>query len=240
MRVLITNDDSVSAAQLLPLIRWCKTWAEVDVFVPKFEQSAKSHGIEIRKPFEIAQVALAEDVVVTTVDSTPADCVRYALLGAKLRPDLVISGVNRGYNLGKDIMYSGTVAAIFEAWAQGVPGVALSTAPSNYDHATDHLDRVLAYFKEKDLLSKGSLYNVNIPPQAGQIRITRQGGPFYCDDFVPQEGGMVMPTGRFVFVPTDDLTLDTNAVTSGYISISPLTTDRTDLALYRQLCTLNS
>ncbi len=239
MKILLTNDDSVSASQLLPLIRWAKKWAEVEVFVPKFEQSGKSHGIELRHSFEVAQVALAEDVTVTTVDSTPADCVRYALMGAKVRPDLVISGINRGYNMGKDIMYSGTVAAIFEASAQGVPGIALSTSPGYYDQAAQHLDRIFAFIEAHKLLQQHDLYNINIPPQAGAIRITQQGGPFYSDDFTPQEGNMVLPTGRCIFVPSDDMTLDTNAVTSGYISISPLTTNRTDLKVYHQLLPLS-
>lgn len=235
MKILITNDDSVSASQLLPLIRWCRKLGQVEVYVPKYEQSAKSHGIEIRKSFEVTTAQLAPDCLVHTVDSTPADCVRYALMGAKLRPDLVISGINRGYNAGKDIMYSGTAAAVFEAVAQGVPGIAISTSPGNYDQAIGHLDRIWAFFLDNELLAKHDLYNVNIPPEAGQILITRQGGPYYSDDFVKLEGDMVLPQGRCVYVPSDDLSLDTNAITNGYISISPLTINRTDMDVYRSL-----
>ena len=103
MKILITNDDSISASQLLPLIRWCQKLGDVTVIVPKYEQSGKSQSIELHKPFEIKKTML-EDVEVTTVDSSPADCVRYAVLGLKQTYDLVVSGINRGVNMGRDIM----------------------------------------------------------------------------------------------------------------------------------------
>ena len=87
MRILITNDDGAGAAQLLPLIRWCRKLGEVTTIVPKTEQSAKSHSIEIHKAFEAKQVALADDVTIWTVDSTPADCVRFACAGLNLHFD---------------------------------------------------------------------------------------------------------------------------------------------------------
>ena len=91
MRILVTNDDSISASQLLPLIRWCQKLGDVTAVVPKFEQSGKSHGIELHRDFEAKQVELAPDVTAWAVDSTPADCVRFALLGLQLEVDLVIS-----------------------------------------------------------------------------------------------------------------------------------------------------
>ena len=152
MRILLTNDDGMHASQLIPLIRWCRKLGDVTVAVPKVEQSAKSHGIEIHKPFEAKQVSLAPDVTVWAVDSTPADCVRFAVLGLKMEFDLVISGVNRGLNVGTDIMYSGTAAAVFEAGNLGIPAVALSTEPKFYDRATQHLDEVLEFFRAHKLM----------------------------------------------------------------------------------------
>ena len=149
MRILITNDDGMHADQLLPLIRWCQKLGEVTVFVPKVEQSGKSHSFEIRKPFEVKQVALAPDVTVWSVDSTPADCVRIAVLGLKMEFDLVISGINRGLNIGADIMYSGTVAAASEAVNLGIPAVALSTTWANYPTATEKLDEILSRRRQK-------------------------------------------------------------------------------------------
>ena len=234
MRILITNDDSVSAAQLMNLIRWCQKLGEVTVVVPEFEQSGKSHGIQLMHAFK-AEKRMLEDVEVWTVDSTPADCVRFAVMGLKMSFDLVISGVNRGCNMGLDVMYSGTVAAIYEAAALGIPAVAFSTPFGNYDHATEELDTVWNYFAEKGLWDKHSLYNVNIPANHKGIRITRQGGPYYTDDFAPQENNLYMPVGRCIHENTGDLTLDTDCVVSGYISITPMTLARTDMNIFRQL-----
>ena len=238
MRILITNDDSISATQLLPLVRWCQTLGEVTVVVPKYEQSGKSHSIELHKAFEVKKV-MVEDVEITTVDSSPADCVRFAVMGMKKEFDLVISGINKGLNMGTDIMYSGTAAAVFEAANLGIKAVAVSVQPSKYDHATEPLDDVLAYFREHKLFEKCGIYNVNVVPGGKGIRITRQGGPFYSDDFLPQGNDMYMPTGRMVYQNQNDLTLDSDCVMSGYTSIMPLTTNRADMPVYEALKALN-
>lgn len=239
MRILITNDDGASAAQLLPLIHWCQKLGEVTTVVPKFEQSGKSHSIELHKSFEVLQVELSPGYPIYTVDSSPADCVRYAVLGLKKEFDLVISGVNRGFNLGTDIMYSGTVGCCFEAVNLGLPAIALSTNPGNYGHATDELDRVWAFIQEHRLLEKHSVYNINIPAAPKGIRITRQGGPFYSDEFLPEENNMFRPKGIMVYQTKNDLTIDADAVTAGYISIMPLTIDRAEMTIYHQLKELN-
>ena len=238
MRILITNDDSVTATQLLPLIRWCQKWGQVTVVVPKIEQSGKSHGIEIRDPFMVHQMML-EDVPVFAVESTPADCVRYAVIARGMQFDLVISGINRGFNVGADMMYSGTVAAVCEAANLGLPAIALSTTPGYYEHAVEHLDMVKAYFENNQLMNVHSLYNVNIPPRPKGVKITRQGGPYYSDDFELREDGMCVPNGVCVYKPTGDLTVDTDAVVEGYISITPLTINMTDMVLFHRLSALN-
>ncbi len=234
MRILLTNDDSISAAKLPDLIAWCKKLGDVTVVVPEFEQSGKSHGIQLRDPFK-AEPRLLGDDEIWTVDSTPADCVRFAVIGLKQSYDLVISGVNRGYNMGLDVMYSGTVAAIYEAAALGIPAIALSTSYPEYTHATDHLDMVWDYFTQQKLLDKHSLYNVNIPAKPVGIRITRQGGPYYTDDFAPRENHMYMPIGRCIHENGGDLTLDTDCVVSGYVSITPMTLSRTDMEVFNLL-----
>ena len=239
MRILLTNDDSIHASRLPPLVRWCKKLGDVTVVVPKNQQSGKSHGIEIHEPYEVVQTEHIDGAETYTVDSTPADCVRFALLGMNRQFDLVISGINRGFNVGKDIMYSGTAAAVFEAAAQGVPAIALSTSPEGYDTAVEHLDRIFDFIREHRLLEVGSLYNVNIPPHAGGIRITHQGGPYYSDRFIPVGGNMYQAHGTCVHQDKGDLTLDTDAVVHGFISISPLTTNRTDMDLFRKLNQLN-
>lgn len=235
MRILVTNDDGIGASQLLPLVRFCKTLGQVTVVAPKVEQSGKSHGIEIHKPFEAKQVDLDPEVTAWYVDSTPADCVRFAILGLGLEFDLVISGVNRGLNIGSDTMYSGTVSAASEAANLGIHAIALSTAPKCYDRATEHLDRVFAYIRQKDLLSLNMIYNINIPEDAGEIRVTRQGGPYYSDDFHPIGNDLYRPTGKSIWEDRMDDTLDTDATLHGYITITPLTIDKTNYRIFRLL-----
>lgn len=239
MKILVVNDDSVSATQLVPLIRWCQKLGQVTTVVPRYEQSGKSQSIELHKPFQIKHVELASDILVYTVDSSPADCVRYAVLGMKQTYDLVISGINRGFNMGRDIMYSGTAGAVFEAVSLGLKAVAVSTGPEFYDRAIEPLDQVLEFFQKHKLMEKCDLYNVNVVPDAKGIRITRQGGHFYSDDFVHEGNDMYMPHGKCVYENRNDLTLDTDCVMNGYISIMPLTIDRADVGVYNQLLYLN-
>ncbi len=241
MRILITNDDSISSPVLVPLIQWAQKLGEVTCVVPKVEQSGKSHSIELRHPFEVQKVTLDPGIEAYTVDSAPADCVRYAVLGLGLKFDLVISGINKGLNIGVDVLYSGTAAAIFEAGCCNLPAIALSTNPESFEDALAHLDMVYDFFQEHKLLDRHSLYNVNIPIGTdGTIRITRQGGRYYSDDFAHEENHMVRPIGKPVFEACGLDEIDTDAVLHHkYISISPMTVIRTDMEVFKELQGLN-
>ena len=235
MKILITNDDGIQAAGLIPLVKWATKLGQVTVAAPKVEQSGKSHGIEIHKSFEVKKFEILPGVTAYSVDSTPADCVRFAVLGLHQEYDLVISGINRGFNMGADIMYSGTVAAASEAVNLGMNALALSTNPENYDHSTDALDTVWAYIQENDLFRHNRLYNVNMPASPKGIRITRQGGPYYSDDFPYIGNDLYKPMGKPIWEDSGDETLDTDATMAGYITITPMTIDRTNWEVYHQL-----
>ena len=240
MRILVTNDDGIQAPALVSLVEWAKILGEVLVVAPLYEQSGKSQGIDIIHPFHVEETTLA-GVKAYAVDSTPADCVRFAILGLKEEFDLVISGINRGFNLGRDIVYSGTVGAIYEAANLGVKSLALSTAPSTMEMALKGLGTMWAYFEEHALFQKSGIFNVNFPmTEPVGIRITRQGGPYYSDVFTKQEDGTYTQTGIFVFEESGNLDLDTDSTLAGYISITPLTQERTDLGVYEALKELNS
>lgn len=240
MRILITNDDSITSSVLAPLAQWAQKLGEVTVVVPKFEQSGKSHSIELHKDFEVLSVPeLIPGVRTFTVDSSPADCVRYAFLGLHEKFDLVISGINRGLNIGTDIIYSGTAGAAVEAVALGCKAIALSTEPESFDSALAHLDTVWNFFMQHDLLSKNDLYNVNIPLTVKGLRVTRQGGPFYSDDFPSVGNDLVRPTGKCIYEEGHDYTVDTHAALHGYISVTPLAFDRTAHDVLAQLSHLN-
>lgn len=235
MKILITNDDSVSAPQLLPLIKNCRAFAEVTVVVPKFEQSAKSHSIQIHNAFEAKKTELEPGIPIWVIDSTPADCVRFAVSGLKLHFDLVISGINRGYNLGKDTMYSGTLAAATEAATKGMKAIALSSSMKYYDRAVEHLTSIFHFFQNHRLLDQNDLYNVNIPVDPKGFRITRLGDESFSEEFIPTEENVYFPGGKPIRASGADLSKDTDACALGYISITPMVTDRTNWAVFQNL-----
>ena len=237
MKICITNDDGIRSEGLQRLAQWAQKLGEVYVYAPKVEQSAKSHAVEIHKPFEAKTDEVPGAVKAWAVDSTPADCVRFAVLGQHEHFDLVISGINRGLNIGQDIMYSGTCSAAMEAVALGINALALSTEPQTFDDAVAQLDSVWAYITEHDLYGKARLWNVNIPLNTtGEIRITRQGGPYYSDDFAPEGNDMYRPMGKEIYAPAAHSEFDTDCVLRDRcISLSPLTVDRTDWKAYTAL-----
>ena len=229
MRILITNDDGIAAPALPHLVNWAKGLGEVTVVAPKIEQSGKSQAIDFFREVEIKRTPRLGDVEAWAMDSTPADCVRFGITGLKKEYDLVISGINKGFNLGHDIAYSGTVGAIMEAARLGVPAIAFSM---NYEAKAEdvipYLDGVLDFMNENGLWACGSLYNVNIPNDVQGICITRQGGMFYSDAFEKREGDYYIQVGDPIRNETLDITVDTDAIWANHISISPLTHDRTD------------
>ena len=237
MKILITNDDSVNALQLIPLIRWCQKLGEVTAIVPKYEQSGKSQGIELHKAFAVEEVTPEPEIRILTVDSTPADCIRYGVLGLKQTYDLVISGINRGLNIGRDIMYSGTVSAVFEAGNLGVNAMAVSTSPAYYADAAREMDKIWDFMVKNDLFRRNAMWNINIPTGGSdEFRFTRQGGNYYSDQFKPEENDMYLPCGIDVFAKSDSDEFDTDAVlVDKVISVMPLTLDRTNLELYKEL-----
>ncbi len=236
MKILITNDDGINSPSLHKLAIWAKSLGEVIVVAPKVEQSGKSQAIDIINPIEVKKVDFEEGIEAYAVDSTPADCVRFGIVGLHNKYNLVISGINRGYNMGKDIIYSGTVGAIFEAYGMGVKAMALSTGVEDFSTAIDNLDLVYDYMTEHKLFDKCDLYNVNIPVKTNKnILITRQGRACYSDEFVLVGDDMYKQRGEFVPEASDSLDFDTNAITQGFISITPMTTERCDVAVYNKL-----
>lgn len=235
MRILITNDDGVFAEGIRVLCEWAKTKGEVTVVAPKVEQSGKSHAINFTRPIEIKKVDLMDGVEAYSMDSTPADCIRYAVLGMKGKFDIVFSGVNRGFNLGKDIVYSGTAGAIFEGGRLGIPGIAFSTQPDTFEGAKKYLDTAYNFIIENGLLDKNMLYNVNIPNTDGKIRITKQGGIYFHDEFKYLGDDMWEQTGYIINDNEGDPNLDTDSVRDGFISITPLVSGRTNMAVFEEI-----
>ena len=231
MKILLTNDDGINAEGLKHLVNWAKTKGEVCVFAPKEQQSAKSHSIKIHGTYEVKKVDLFCGIEAYSVDSTPADCVRIAILGMKKKFDLVISGINNGPNLGGDIHYSGTVGACFEAALSGIKALAVSAAFNNFDNAVKNIDRVFSEIQSRRMFDSAEILNVNFPEHGDEILITRMGPAIYSDEFEFLPDGTVKPTLVCLYNGTKNLEIDTDAVMTGHISITPLRSDLTDSSL---------
>ena len=235
MKILITNDDGINAEGIKILASWARRLGDVTVSAPKVQQSAKSHAINIHDPIEVHKIDYIDGVTAYVVDSTPVDSVRFATLGLNTHYDLVLSGVNRGFNMGEDILYSGTVGCIYEAALRGSKGIAFSTDPRDFAEAAKQLDAIYDYFVQNDLLAHNGIYNVNIPLEAKGIKFTKQGGAYFTDEFIQVGDGKYSQEGYSVYKYNSDLTLDTDAVMNGYISVTPMTTRRDNMAVFEKL-----
>ena len=235
MKILLVNDDGIEAQGLKHLVDWAKTKGEVYVFAPKIQQSGKSHSIEIHNGYEVKKVDIFDGVECYSVDSTPADCVRIAILGMKKKPDLVISGINCGFNVGEDVHYSGTVGACFEAARLGYKTMAVSTCFSSFDNAVKQIDRVFNEITKRKMLDYADILNVNIPENGEEILITRMGPAIYTDNFTFLPDGTANPCLVCLYNGSKNFEFDTDATMNGYITITPLSTNLTDEKAYRKI-----
>ena len=236
MRILITNDDGIKSPVLPLLAKWAKKHGEVTLVAPKVEQSGKSHSIDFRNEIEVMKVDLMEGVDAYYVDSTPADCVRFAVNYLERKYDLCISGVNRGYNLGADMCYSGTIGGIMEAIRYDIKGIAVSTDVDILLDSEKYFNDIYNFFVENELFLYSDLYNVNIPhPEIKGFKITEQGGIYYSDNFVHQHDNMYLQVGEPVVIKENGLGVDINATTEGYISVTPLARYKTNFVALEKL-----
>lgn len=236
MRILVTNDDGIQSIGLKLLAIAAQKYGDVIVVAPAKEQSAKSQALNIKHGFHYEKIdSYLENVEAYSVDSTPADCVRFANFFLRDEYDITFSGINNGYNLGEDIMYSGTVGAASEAVMGGKLALAISTAPNDLAEAEKRIDDVLAYVFEKHLFDHGNLYNINIPLKAKSIKLTRQGSTHFSTIFL-EEARQVYQRGKPNF-HLDEETEDSDvyAIYENYISITPLTVDRTDYQVLNKI-----
>ncbi len=233
MRILITNDDGIDTLGIRLLAEWAKKYGEVTVVAPKVEQSGKSQAIEFVQPVEIKKVPLIDGVTAYAMASTPADCIRFGVVGLGQTYDLVLSGINRGVNVGSDIVYSGTVGAIFEASRFKIPSIAFSAFPDGQEAAAKHFDQVYQYILANGLFNDNLLYNVNIPHEPKGIKLTYQGSAYFSDVFIPQGNDLYLQDGEPLAdeFPNDG-NRDTVAIHQGFISVTPLIETRTCMAVY--------
>jgi len=241
--ILVSNDDGINSQGLDALVAALKDLGEVIVVAPDRDQSASSHSLSLHRPLRMDKIA--DNVY--TVDGTPTDCINLAVNGIlrDSKPDLVVSGINKGANLGDDITYSGTVSAAIEGTLLKVPSIAISLNSKKDFHfqtASKYSTSISRYVLNHGL-PEGILLNVNIPnieeKSIKGVRITKQGKRIYDEPVVEK----VDPRGKqYFWIGGNELgyvdieNSDVVTVNEGYVSVTPIKLDLTDYDYLSTLC----
>lgn len=247
MLILLSNDDGYQAEGIKALARELKKLGRVVIVAPMWEQSGTSHSLTIYRPLRTKKIA--NDIY--AVSGTPTDAVMiavYCILNKK--PDILVSGVNHGPNMGDDITYSGTVAAAMEGTILGIPSIAVSQMLSNngavaggrqFEKAARFTARLVKSVK-KNGIPKGTLLNVNVPvykkADARRYRITRLGERVYHDvitEKIDPRGEPYFWIGGHYTVTDKGPDTDYGAIQKNYISVTPLDIDLTAQKFYNTL-----
>lgn len=188
LRILITNDDGIHAPGIRHLWQALHEECDVVVVAPATEQSAVGLSITVRSPLQILRIDWPKSGEAWSVTGTPADCVKMGLsVIMETPPDLIVSGINRGSNAGRNLLYSGTVGGVIEGVLQGIPGIALSHGAyfnPNYQTIEQYMPKIVDYVANHPL-PKGTLLNVNFPTDTDKgvngFRMTRQGKELWAE-----------------------------------------------------------
>lgn len=234
--IVVTNDDGVQAPGILALAQAMKEIGDVRVAAPSTNQSATGHKKTLYMDIPFSHTALKDGTPALSIGGSPADCIAVAALGAlDWPPDIVVSGINRGANMGQDVTYSGTVSAALEASIHGVPAVAVSLDnhdaddPEDYRTAAEIAVKVVKVFLEKThILPPFTILNVNVPNRTDVrgIRLVRQGIRIY-HDILEQTGYVYQIAGDRPSGNIEEAGTDMWAVHNGYASLTPIHLDLT-------------
>jgi 5'-nucleotidase len=250
MRILISNDDGVHAPGIKVLEQELSKLGQVWVVAPLEEKSTAGHSLTLHKPLRIARIAaLGEHYY--GVSGSPADCINLGIRQLRITPDVVVSGINRGANLGQDIYYSGTVSAAREACILGIPSMAVSLAidfdlrkreESFHYLAAARMARKTLGLIDWARLPSHTLLNLNVPDatlsKIKGLRLTRQGFRLYSGSILKRKDhrgkDYYWVGGRYKGFKREDGT-DCAAVAAGYASLTPLKLDTTDFDFLTEL-----
>lgn len=238
--ILISNDDGIRSEGIRKLATALKRVGTVVVVAPDRERSAASHSLTLHRPLRVEEIADGY----YTVDGTPTDCITLAVNGIMTqRPDIVVSGINRGGNLGDDVSYSGTVSAAMEGTLMGIPSVAVSlVSRDDFDYAeAARFSAKLVRHVLKKGLPADTLLNVNVPGESGVkgYRVTKLGKRYFGGESVIEKTD---PRGRKYYWIGGEMErweggrdTDFHAISRGYISITPLHLDLTNYSSLEEL-----
>jgi len=242
MNILVVNDDGITEKGLHILVEAVKPLGDVYIVAPEYHQSGKSQALSLRIPIEVKDYGNlygAKSALSTT--GSPADCTRMALMLHKdIQFDLVVSGINRGPNIGSDILHSGTVGAASEALLFGLKAVALSSPHLNYPMAEAYTTKIIKHLIDNEMLSNEYLLNINYPASRFNkplgIHFTVQGKHYH--EAVYDKIGEATYTSAYkpVNLPENENS-DVYAFHNGYISITPIIESRSNLNITNKLNT---
>jgi 5'-nucleotidase len=242
VKILLTNDDGITATGLNVLRRALLgvPGVEVAVIAPDSNRSATARSITFSEPLTVEEVEFGDGTTGFATSGTPVDCVRFAALGLiDIEPELIVSGINHGANLGDDITYSGTVAAAFEGIMLSLPAIAVSQQLDGDFHQVAAFVARLVEELERVPMPEGTLLNVNAPRgEAKGVRACRLGKRIYKDkmELAGEEDGRRsyrIYTGEPSYEREEGT--DLAAVADGFISVTPLHFDLTDEAGIEEL-----
>lgn len=232
--ILICNDDGVYAPGIKHLWKALSEIADLVVIAPAFEQSATALSITVRRPLHVEKVEWPScNTQVMSINGTPADCIKLALNAILPRyPDFIVSGINRGSNIGRNVLYSGTVAAVIEGIMHGIPGVAFSASDYSdpaYFECEEFIVQVMNYLF-KNPLPSGTFLNVNFPFKAqGKIkgvRLARQGKEYWIENpeqrSHPFEGSPYYWLGGKIATFEEEENSDVECLKRGYVAATPI------------------
>ncbi len=238
MKILISNDDGYQAPGIIALYEALSAidGVDVDVVAPEHNNSAKSNALTLHSPLYVHRAANG----FRYVNGTPADCVHIAMTGLLgYRPNLVVSGINNGANMGDDTIYSGTVGAAMEGYLFGVPAIAFSQVERNWGElqsAAQKAKQIVQQMMQQQLVGATPwLLNVNIPnlplERMGQVKLCRLGRRHSAEPVITQ----VNPRGETMYwigsagaAKDDSEGTDFHATAHGHVSMTPLKVDLTD------------
>lgn len=241
--ILVSNDDGYLAPGLLALVNAVRPLGRITVIAPEQNHSGASNSLTLSRPLSIHRVAGGERDGFFFINGTPTDCVHVAMTGfLDEKPDLVISGINQGENMGEDVLYSGTVAAAIEGVMFGVPGIAFSQIDRGWNRIDDAakaahdivMQMLASSLNQNHTDGMASLLNVNIPnrpyEELRRWRVTRLGNRHHSQPVVVQDsprGDKIYWIGAAGHVKDNSEGTDFHAIDDGCISITPMQLDLT-------------
>ncbi|MEF2902220.1 MAG: 5'/3'-nucleotidase SurE [Terrisporobacter sp.] len=246
MNILITNDDGIYADGIIELAKAISKIANVYVVAPESQKSATGHAITIHNPIMVHKIDMGENIKSYAISGTPADCVKVGIEGLfkDINIDLVLSGINNGSNLGTDVIYSGTVSAALEGFILNKPSIAISYDEVNvkreiYKDASKYVVNLVENIKDKLDLLNDCILNVNIPnTKIKGSKITKLGQRNYDNAMVEK----INPFGqKYYWIGGKLMELDQDedsdiaCVKDGYISITPINIEMTNLRKFELL-----